>query len=78
MPKPHSIDDITTAAFDLFGVTYGALRSSRRIYARVDGKFVPIGYELTYSRSDFDEFTRRFSQVKSIQYASDQDLGFSR
>ena len=78
MPKPHSDIEILEAAFELFGVTYGSLRSSRRIYARVDGKFVPVGYELTYSRSDFDEFTRRFSQVKSIRYASDQDLGFFR
>lgn len=75
MPKPHSEVDIQQAVFDLYGLKFGYVESYSRMYVRKEGKFIPIGYEITLLNNKFDEVTRRFSRDITIRYLTDRDLG---
>lgn len=76
MPKPHSEVDIQQAVFDLYGLKFGYLESYSRMYVRKDGKFIPVGYEITLLNNKFNEVTRRFTPERTIRYLTDDDLGF--
>jgi len=72
MPKPHNFDTIYQAAFDLYGLKFGYLTSYNRTYVRKNGKFVPLGYELTLYKSEITN--GKLEQEETIRYATDEEL----
>lgn len=72
MPKPHTASEIRSASRRLFDGKFGYLENYNRMYVRIDGKFVPIGYQLNF-RNRFRKKDRWITE-KTSQIVTDQDL----
>lgn len=75
MPKPHSIDQVRDAAYNLFGREIGNFDDMNRLYVRRDGKFKPIGYEITFRKVELKSGTNRMKITYVKKYVRDYELG---